>query len=226
MLLIAIGRAMDPYQTLGLPKNCTGDELKEAFRARARLVHPDRGGEPDAFIQLRHAYDQIKNDLGRRPSGASADTNARTVRQDPRPNQPDPNWEPDLILHDLEPTRTRPPGSPDPNWEPELILIDDEPHEGDFSKSPNPKWEPDLILLDDEPLRGRFPERAMHGLHGGIDIGWLARISGRSQHEDMIADESVVENLRRHGAFFRHHSHRLDLLGRVELVKPPRADAP
>jgi DnaJ domain len=156
---------MDPYQTLGLPNNCTREDLKEAFRAKARLVHPDRGGDPATFIQLRQAYDQIIIELGRRPSGLIAGTSARPARPDPRPKQPDPNWEPDLILFDEEVDRPRPPGSRDPNWE------------------------PDLILLDEEPRHGRFPQPRDPQVARENYLGWLARLSTRPQHEDLITDE-------------------------------------
>jgi DnaJ domain len=156
---------MDPYQTLGLPNNCTREDLKEAFRAKARLVHPDRGGDPATFIQLRQAYDQIIIELGRRPSGLIAGTSARPARPDPRPKQPDPNWEPDLILFDEEDDRPRPPGSRDPNWE------------------------PDLILLDEEPRHGRFPQPRDPQVARENYLGWLARLSTRPQHEDLITDE-------------------------------------
>ena len=180
---------MDPYHTLGLPKDCTREELKEAFRAKARLVHPDRGGEPATFIQLRQAYDQIVTELERRPPGLIAETSARPARPDARPKQPDPNWEPDLILLDEPPDRTRPPGSPDPNWEPDLILLDEEPHHGRTPEWPDPNWEPDLILLDDEPRHGRLREPRDPRVAWQNYIGWLARISGRSLHEDKISDE-------------------------------------
>ena len=156
---------MDPYQTLGLSNNCTREQLQEAFRAKARLVHPDRGGDPATFIRLRQAYDQIITELGRRPPGLITETSARPDRPDPRPNQPDPNWEPDLILFDEEPDRPRPPGSRDPNWEPDLILLDEEPRHGRF---PGPR--------DPQVARENY-------------LGWLARLSTRPQPEDLITDE-------------------------------------
>jgi DnaJ domain len=180
---------MDPYYTLGVPKDCTREELKEAFRAKARRAHPDRGGEPAAFIQLRHAYNQIIAEMGRRPPVPIAEKIARPARPDPRPTQPDPDWEPDLILRDLEPTRTRPPGSPDPNWEPELILLDEEPARDGFPEAPDPNWEPDLILLDDEPHHGRFPEPNDPRVAERNYVGWLARVSARARHEDPISHE-------------------------------------
>jgi|SRR5271166_4711884 len=65
---------MDPYSVLGLSRDCTHDEAREAFLAKARSVHPDRGGEDAAFIQLRAAYERILRDVDRRPI-ASPETN-------------------------------------------------------------------------------------------------------------------------------------------------------
>ena len=56
---------MDPYSVLGVAPSAGPDEVKAAYRARARLLHPDshrdaRGGSPqaahDAFAQLCTAY--------------------------------------------------------------------------------------------------------------------------------------------------------------------------
>jgi hypothetical protein len=56
---------LDPYSVLGVAPSAGPDEVKAAYRARARLVHPDfhrdaRGGAPqaahDAFAQLCTAY--------------------------------------------------------------------------------------------------------------------------------------------------------------------------
>jgi hypothetical protein len=60
-------RAMDPYRTLGVPRGCTREEVKEAFLARVPSAHPDRGGDHLAFIHLRAAYEQILADLDRLP---------------------------------------------------------------------------------------------------------------------------------------------------------------
>ena len=54
---------MDPYVTLGVPKGCNREEVKEAFRVRAQYAHPDRGGEVLSFIELRTAYEQILAEL-------------------------------------------------------------------------------------------------------------------------------------------------------------------
>jgi hypothetical protein len=56
---------MDPYLTLGVAKGCSLQEVKDAFRTKARTAHPDRGGEVLSFVQLRTAYEQILSELDR-----------------------------------------------------------------------------------------------------------------------------------------------------------------
>ena len=58
---------MDPYRTLGVPRGCSREAVKEAFRAKVPLAHPDRGGEDVTFIELRAAYERILRELDRRP---------------------------------------------------------------------------------------------------------------------------------------------------------------
>lgn len=44
-------------QILGLTWPCTPEEVRRAFRTRAKDAHPDRGGTHEAFIALQQAYD-------------------------------------------------------------------------------------------------------------------------------------------------------------------------
>ena len=48
------------YKTLGLPLNSSTEEIKRAYREKARLYHPDINHYPDAmdnFIRVTEAYD-------------------------------------------------------------------------------------------------------------------------------------------------------------------------
>jgi curved DNA-binding protein CbpA len=54
---------MDPYLILKLRRDCTPTEVKETFRAKVQLDHPDHGGDEKQFIKLCTAYRMILQDL-------------------------------------------------------------------------------------------------------------------------------------------------------------------
>ena len=43
---------------LGLPATATPDEVKAAYRARVRAMHPDVGGDPDEFLAVKAAAER------------------------------------------------------------------------------------------------------------------------------------------------------------------------
>ncbi|MEW4566797.1 J domain-containing protein [Tautonia sp. JC769] len=45
------------FATLGLPTAASLAEIKAAYRRRALLLHPDRGGDPAAMVALNAAYE-------------------------------------------------------------------------------------------------------------------------------------------------------------------------
>jgi hypothetical protein len=50
----------DYYEILGIPLNSSVDEIKKAYRRKARLYHPDINPSPDAkdhFISITEAYE-------------------------------------------------------------------------------------------------------------------------------------------------------------------------
>lgn len=47
---------MDLYLTLGIPRNATREEIKNAYRKLAMEHHPDRGGDPIKFNIVSEAY--------------------------------------------------------------------------------------------------------------------------------------------------------------------------
>lgn len=56
--------AKDLYEILGVAKTATDDEIKKAFRKKARQLHPDINKAPDAedrFKELNEAYDVLSD---------------------------------------------------------------------------------------------------------------------------------------------------------------------
>jgi DnaJ-class molecular chaperone len=50
---------MDHYNTLGVPRSATPEEIKKAYRKLAMEHHPDRGGNQDEFYRVQVAYDTL-----------------------------------------------------------------------------------------------------------------------------------------------------------------------
>ena len=52
---------MDHYQTLGVAKNATPDEIKKAYRRLAGIHHPDKGGDTAEFQKIQQAYETLSD---------------------------------------------------------------------------------------------------------------------------------------------------------------------
>ncbi|KAL9235400.1 hypothetical protein vseg_010159 [Gypsophila vaccaria] len=49
------------YEVLGVPQTATADELKKAYKKAAIKNHPDKGGDPEKFKELAHAYEVLSD---------------------------------------------------------------------------------------------------------------------------------------------------------------------
>jgi hypothetical protein len=80
--------ALDPYSVLRVSREASEDEVRAAYRKRAREVHPDQGGSAAAFIAVKQAYESIQRGdtlaaerivQGPGPSFKDADTMRRNL---------------------------------------------------------------------------------------------------------------------------------------------------
>jgi hypothetical protein len=51
------------HEVLGVPENASPDTVKEAYRAKAKLWHPDAGGSEEKMAALNKAYDEANKSV-------------------------------------------------------------------------------------------------------------------------------------------------------------------
>ena len=49
------------YELLGVEKTATFDQIKKAYRKKALKEHPDKGGDPNKFKEITHAYEVLSD---------------------------------------------------------------------------------------------------------------------------------------------------------------------
>ncbi|WP_180901566.1 J domain-containing protein [Martelella soudanensis] len=57
---------IDPYEVLGINRDCDGEAVRAAYRQLAKEAHPDSGGDGDRFARLQASYDLLKDPVRRR----------------------------------------------------------------------------------------------------------------------------------------------------------------
>lgn len=54
------------YRMLGLSPSARWEEVERAYRQKAKIHHPDRGGDADTMRALNEAYSRIKKSVGKK----------------------------------------------------------------------------------------------------------------------------------------------------------------
>jgi curved DNA-binding protein CbpA len=69
---------MDLYEVLRVSPLSSSDEIRAAFRAQAKLLHPDAGGDPEAFKRLAGAFEVLREPVSRAAYDRSRDAAGET----------------------------------------------------------------------------------------------------------------------------------------------------
>ena len=92
-----------PYRILGVRRDATPEQIKAAYRARAKKLHPDHGGDKEKFQELLHAYQTLSDPVKRKQY--------ETSKQAPRPARSAPSTRPQYRPDFQSPH----PGTPPPS---------------------------------------------------------------------------------------------------------------
>ncbi len=75
----------DPYSILGVKRNADADEIKAAWRSKAKSIHPDHNRDDpsatDRFAEVGQAYDLLKDPERRRRYDRAADMHQTIIQQ-------------------------------------------------------------------------------------------------------------------------------------------------
>lgn len=73
---------VDLYSTLGIDKKASKEEIRKAYRKKARAVHPDTGGSPEKFALVKRAHDILTDEERRRKYDTTGDESEAKVNNE------------------------------------------------------------------------------------------------------------------------------------------------
>jgi len=62
---VLVAPSSDPFRVVGVSPGASLEEVKQAFRARSRELHPDAGGSAEEFQELVRAYKLLQDPVAR-----------------------------------------------------------------------------------------------------------------------------------------------------------------
>ena len=72
----------DPYEILGIEKDCDKKDLKRAYLIASKRYHPDASGTADEFQKIKWAYDLLIDNVRREKFDTTGDsTNKKATLQ-------------------------------------------------------------------------------------------------------------------------------------------------
>ena len=77
-------RKANHYEALGVDQKATTEEIKKAYRKKARNHHPDIGGNEDEMAKINAAYTCLSNPQRRQLYDATGQDNLTSLEQDIR----------------------------------------------------------------------------------------------------------------------------------------------
>jgi len=75
VIFVIVAAAEDYYKLLGLQRDASQADIKRAFRRISMKEHPDKGGDPEKYAKISHAYDVLSDSEKRRNYDQFGDEN-------------------------------------------------------------------------------------------------------------------------------------------------------
>jgi curved DNA-binding protein CbpA len=77
---------MNYYELLGIYPDASMEDIKKAYRTKANIHHPDKGGNAETFKDVKKAYETLYDEVKRKNYNNQFGYNTNTYQnQDPYP---------------------------------------------------------------------------------------------------------------------------------------------